>query len=102
MESVNKRDFVRQFSKYLRQGGEFCLTNKGKPECYVRISAAELSDKPKIVRQKEESKHLKEAEEFVEKVSEFVPVFKSRLVHEYGCGCKKEEDKFLCPKHQRV
>jgi hypothetical protein len=69
---INKRHFVRQFSKYLENPGTYELEAWGKVCEVVTIS---------------------------KKTTEEVVVKSAKT--EYGCGCSLVETKPLCPKHGR-
>lgn len=100
---VTRRDFTRDFKKYLKPG-KVILTNQGKDEYCLTIEC--LTDKPKTLSDKPEVK------ERIEKVLTTVPgmatVEKKPFIPNwqkdnstYGCGCKKVEGKSMCPKHDR-
>lgn len=81
---VKKRDFVRQFSKYLKVPGMYELESCGEIDCVVVIKKS--VDSPSV--------------EFAPSVEKVIKREVKEIVYTYGCGCKKE-DKLLCPRHGR-
>lgn len=73
---VNKREFVRNISKYLHSNGEYELVSWNRVEVVVKITLSHLPQKG-IVN------------------------LPTRSLDTYGCGCPKT-DKYLCAKHGRV
>lgn len=79
---VNKRHFVRQFSKYLENPGTYELEAWGKVCQVVEIRQSLVI----------ENKAIQSSVGFNKE--------KLKLSNEYGCGCPKTE-KTLCVKHGR-
>lgn len=76
---------VREFRKSLKEafnktiGGEKVIVQRGSKYFFLTCGEIDLKD----VKNSPESIELKSKEE-------------------YGCGCKKEAGKLLCPKHGRL
>ena len=96
-ENIEKRVFVRQISQYLKNGGEYCLTNKGKV-----LHKVVIDNNPEGSKVKERVKEVKETSGYVTETPKFVPARAMKGMNEYGCGCKREEGLHLCQKHRRI
>ena len=86
---VNKREFVRHFSKYLKEKGRFCLTVKDK-----MVATVEITNVAHTVAT--QSSKIRETPKAEPKIASGGTTYVGR----HGCGCKKE-DKLLCSKHGR-
>lgn len=88
-DTIEKREFVRQFSKYLKQKGTYVVCGRyGSVEVEIRDVRQDrdnMSDNAKnepIVRQ------------------DVATIRQTK--REHHCGCKREEGKPLCSKHGRL
>lgn len=103
MKKVEKREFVRHFSKYLGEGGEYEVEGRDGKWIVNILSDKDLSDSllsDKEVKVGKISNVIKtkgDAEEEVGKILErgIDPL-------SYGCGCQKEGGGNLCKRHGRV
>ena len=99
MSDIPQRDFVRHFSKYLKEGGTYKVT--GRKKYWVTIEDCTI-DQVKPDKSNEILDQLKEIVGTKETIvdSGFVPNYtKDTTLH--GCGCVKRGD-YLCPKHDRA
>lgn len=95
METINKREFVRHFSKYLKEKGKFCLTVKDKVVATVKITNG-VHTGISILKEIP----FKLSPESKNKEQPLVNAATNKDVTTYGCGCKRT-DKLLCSKHGR-
>ena len=89
MDKVSKREFLHHIAKYLKPG-KVILTNRGKDEYVITIECC--NNKDVITSTNVITKKV---------VSSPLDAVTIEIVSRYGCGCKKTEGKYLCPKHSR-
>ena len=82
--TINKREFLlypNRYIKMLSEADKIVVTNRGEIEFVVTKTTEQLEEKFKLIGD--------------------TPNTPRKFKTTYGCGCEKEQGKFLCQKHGR-
>jgi len=92
---VTIREFTRNIYKYLKLGGEFVVTIRGKEAIVVTIF------RNNVVTNKENVVTKPKSTPIVTISKKESPEISGNVIQRYSCGCIKGETK-LCLKHHRA